>query len=99
MDMNNMTDDLISRKAAITKITNLLYLQYGYEGMEDDVREIFENLPAVDAEPVRRGGCRYCSKEWGICNPVTNRFTIPPHGRINFCPICGAKIEVRNENN
>ena len=34
-------------------------------------------------------GCQYCDEEWGTCNPITNRFTMPPRGGIRFCPMCG----------
>ena len=34
-------------------------------------------------------GCKHCNKEWGTCNPITNRFTMPPRGGIRFCPMCG----------
>lgn len=34
-------------------------------------------------------GCEHCNKEWGTCNPITNRFTMPPRGGIRFCPMCG----------
>ena len=37
--------------------------------------------------------CEYCNKEWGMCDPVTNRFVAPPNNKINYCPICGAKIK------
>ena len=33
--------------------------------------------------------CNYCEAEWGTCNPITNRFTMPPRGGIRFCPMCG----------
>ena len=37
-------------------------------------------------------GCEYCNKEWGTCNPITNRFTMPPGDGIRFCPICGKPL-------
>lgn len=33
--------------------------------------------------------CDYCEAEWGTCDPITNRFTMPPRGGIRFCPMCG----------
>ena len=38
------------------------------------------------------GGCKHCGEEWGTCNPITNRFTMPPPGGIRFCPMCGAPM-------
>lgn len=37
-------------------------------------------------------GCQYCDEEWGTCNPITNRFTMPPRGGIRFCPMCGRPL-------
>lgn len=36
--------------------------------------------------------CDYCEAEWGTCDPITNRFTMPPRGGIRFCPMCGRPI-------
>lgn len=36
-------------------------------------------------------GCKYCHEEWGTCNPITNRFTMPP-GEIQYCPMCGKPL-------
>lgn len=36
--------------------------------------------------------CRYCNEEWGTCNPITNRFTMPPGDGIRFCPVCGRPL-------
>ena len=37
--------------------------------------------------------CKYCNEEWGTCDPITNRFTMPPKGGIRFCPNCGARMD------
>ena len=37
-------------------------------------------------------GCKHCGEEWGTCDPITNRFTMPPPGGIRFCPMCGAPM-------
>jgi hypothetical protein len=37
-------------------------------------------------------GCKYCDEEWGTCDPITNRFTMPPRGGIRFCPMCGRPL-------
>ena len=36
-------------------------------------------------------GCKYCHAEWGTCDPITNRFAMPP-GEIQFCPMCGKPL-------
>ena len=38
------------------------------------------------------GGCGWCDEEWGTCDPITNRFTMPPRGGIRFCPMCGKPL-------
>ena len=37
-------------------------------------------------------GCKYCDEEWGTCNPITNRFVMPPRGGIQYCPMCGKPL-------
>ena len=48
----------------------------------------------VSREQVEKvfGGCKHCGEEWGTCNPITNRFTMPPPGGIRFCPMCGRPL-------
>lgn len=51
-------------------------------------------LRSVSREQVGQvwGGCEWCDEEWGTCNPITNRFTMPPRGGIRFCPMCGKPL-------
>ena len=51
-------------------------------------------LRPVSREQVERvwKGCKHCTEEWGTCNPITNRFTMPPRGGIRFCPMCGKPL-------
>lgn len=86
-----MSGDLISREAAIKEITALIDIEYGYEGIEDDVRRIFDNLPAVDAEPVRRGTWVELHEDYVMCSEC-GRIQI---GKTNYCSDCGAKMEVQ----
>ena len=44
-------DDLISRSALTERIVDLLVFQWGYEGIEESVKQIFSEIPAVDAGP------------------------------------------------
>ena len=48
-------------------------------------------LRPISGEQVEKvwGGCGWCDEEWGTCDPITNRFTMPPRGGIRFCPFCG----------
>lgn len=51
-------------------------------------------LRPVSRERVEKAwmGCKYCDEEWGTCDPITNRFTMPPRGGIRFCPMCGRPL-------
>lgn len=51
-------------------------------------------LRPVSREQIKKvwRGCKHCGEEWGTCNPITNRFTMPPPGGIRFCPMCGAPL-------
>ena len=51
-------------------------------------------LRPVGREQVEKAwrGCKYCDEEWGTCDPITNRFTMPPRGGIRFCPMCGRPL-------
>ena len=53
-----MKDDLISRSALTERIVDLLVFEWGYEGIEESVRQIFSEIPAVDAVEVVR--CKEC---------------------------------------
>ena len=51
-------------------------------------------LRPVSRERVEKAwmGCKYCDEEWGTCNPITNRFVMPPRGGIQYCPMCGKPL-------
>ena len=51
-------DDLISRSALTDAIVDLLVFEWGYEGIEESVKQIFSEIPAVDAVEVVR--CKDC---------------------------------------
>lgn len=54
-------------------------LQIALAALRGPTREQVEAFPK----------CNYCEAEWGTCDPITNRFTMPPRGGIRFCPMCG----------
>ena len=64
----------------------------------DEQKEVFllalTALRPISREQVEKAwmGCKYCDEEWGTCNPITNRFTMPPRGGIRFCPMCGRPL-------
>lgn len=47
------------------------------------------SLPSQEQLELAWPPCNHCEDEWGICDPVTNRFTLPPNDGILFCPMCG----------
>lgn len=66
-----------------------------------DIKDFNALIEFIDASlrPVSReqveqvwGGCEWCDEEWGTCNPITNRFMMPPRGGIRFCPMCGKPL-------
>ena len=61
---------------------------------KDAVEIALSALRPVSREQVEKvwRGCKYCDEEWGTCNPITNRFTMPPRGGIRFCPMCGRPL-------
>ena len=64
----------------------------------DEQKEVFllaiSALRPVSRELVEKAwmGCKYCDEEWGTCDPITNRFAMPPRGGIRFCPMCGRPL-------
>ena len=64
----------------------------------DEQKQVFllalSALRPVSREQVEKAwmGCKYCDEEWGTCDPITNRFTMPPRGGIRFCPMCGRPL-------
>ena len=64
-------------------------------GMRKELAEIaLTALRPVSREQVERvwRGCKHCTEEWGTCDPITNRFRMPPRGGIQFCPMCGRPL-------
>ena len=92
----------MTREEAIAEIERLLECAKKLEGPQTFVE--FRPAPALEMalaalRPVSREqvekvwrGCKYCDEEWGTCDPITNRFTMPPRGGIQFCPMCGRPL-------
>lgn len=92
-------DDLISRVAALKAVN-----AYDYRGFTVDMVKTItdgcavelKKLPAVDAEPVRHGkwikkiGCVKCSTCFEDCWADS----APSY---EFCPYCGAKMDMEKE--
>lgn len=99
--------DYISREAAIEKIREACCTDCGgssaaicrFCDFENAVR-LIKSLPAADVEPVRHG--RWGKKQGGfwefaacsLCGEKTPTVGIIP----NFCPNCGAKMKLEDEN-
>lgn len=85
---------LIDADKAVNVIAELIEQEWGYEGIKEDVKGIFEKAPTVDAEPVKHG-------KWG--EPFRNIYgekvyTCPECSYLvlkkeNYCPNCGAKMD------
>ena len=85
---------MMTREEAILEFETML-AKYAFEADEAQaIGKAFEALSPVSREQVEKAwmGCKYCDEEWGTCNPITNRFTMPPRGGIRFCPMCGRPL-------
>ena len=93
----------MTREEAIKHLSNDLFVSAKGQ-LCVDVRKKDEFMDAIgisiDAlRPVSREkvktawkGCKHCTEEWGTCDPITNRFRMPPRGGIQFCPMCGRPL-------
>ena len=92
----------MTREEAITQLD--LLLEYCESMMTSEypvwrrdceaLRMLIAALRPVSREQVEKAwmGCKYCDEEWGTCDPITNRFAMPPRGGIRFCPVCGRPL-------
>lgn len=102
--------DYISREAAIeyfrkeAEESRKAFEELGgesgiYADAYNELADYFENFPAADVEPVRRG--RWGKKQGGfwefaacsLCGEKTPTVGITP----NYCPNCGAKMDLEGE--
>ena len=87
---------MMTREEAVKHLTTWIYTDF--ENMPKQVLEA-SNIALSAFRPVSRElvekawmGCKYCDEEWGTCNPITNRFVMPPRGGIQYCPMCGKPL-------
>ena len=90
-------DDLISREAAIAIMQAKGEMAMGTPGtVFYSAAHMLEMMPAVDAEPVRHGrwikkiGCVKCSTCFEDC-------WADSEPSYEFCPYCGAKMDMEKE--
>ena len=90
----------MTRKEAIDIIENKIQIDVRFctkeevEQYQEALTMAISALRPVSREQVEKvwRGCEYCGEEWGTCNPITNRFTMPPRGGIRLCPMCGKPL-------
>lgn len=96
--MNRTTDDLISRASFRSNIQTILNDTTCPIHIAAEIEQYLELEPAVDAAPVVHGLWIYfncagnrlyqCSECYHWIDAKTDR---------NYCPNCGAKMEIENE--
>lgn len=84
----------MTREEAILELETMIA---GYAFNADEAMALgmaVSALRPITREQVEKAwrGCKYCDEEWGTCNPITNRFTMPSRGGIRFCPVCGRPL-------
>ena len=87
----------MTREEAIIIIERVAHTEAKWPGTEDTLEALdmaVSALRPVSREQVEKAwrGCKYCDEEWGTCDTITNRFTMPPRGGIRFCPVCGRPL-------
>lgn len=103
--------DYISREAAIAyireqseemgKAFEALGGESGiYADAYNDLAEEFHRIPAANVEPVRRGKWLDCEAHNDIeqCSECGMIFSYPSYYGYKFCPNCGAKMDLEDEN-
>lgn len=88
---------MMTREEAIERYEGIRYTVACFTGSKKDCDAVdmaFFALRPVSREQVEKAwmGCKYCDEEWGTCNPITNRFVMPPRGGIQYCPMCGKPL-------
>lgn len=63
---------------------------------EYQVKEIIDNAETIDAEPIRHGEWKHY-KECGITNCSVCDWCIDESWSSNYCPNCGAKMDVERK--
>ena len=93
--------DLISKKAAVSRISGLLMLELKGERLPtwNEVYNAIGDLPAVDAAPVKHGRWEHSPTGYPFCSnckwcPEEDDMT---HGRYKYCPNCSALMENGDE--
>lgn len=83
---------IIDADKAVDRIAELIEQEWGYEGIKEDVKKIFDEQPTVDAEPVRHGKWIKTGSFTCECSECNHR-TVESYA--NYCPNCGADMRER----
>lgn len=99
----------IDAEKCAQKITALVELEWGYVGIDEDIKEIFNTIPAADVVPVVHGYWRpiYSNKScenvkramWYECSECNRQISDGTYSRgidYEFCPYCGTRMDGEN---
>lgn len=64
-------------------------------GYNDAVRHILNDLPSVDAVPVRHA--YWQGADGGVCSACGFRVRVSERGLYRYCPNCGAQMEAAED--
>ena len=88
-----MSDDLISRQAAIAFVKSIPYIKE-HQNMGELIKEWIEQIPAI--QPEQKMG-EWVYGEFDIPHCSICGHDVMPNMVSPYCPNCGAKMESDNE--
>lgn len=100
----------IEKNNAINLISDVLEIEWGYEGIREDIAFIISKVPAADVEEVKHGKWLNFYNDFSVaeCSECAECFEVSPDQDpekeffeafkefYNYCPNCGAKMDLED---